>query len=246
MKKSLALFLVLLVTGVAIIATLNRNHLSVLFGGSSADIAEVEHRVRPDLSSRLASAGLELGARSFIRVFKEEHHLEVWMQAEDTFVLFDTYEICNFSGDLGPKLREGDRQSPEGFYAVDSSAMNPNSSYHLSFNLGFPNQYDRAHDRTGSFLMIHGDCVSVGCYAMTDEGIEEIYLIVDAAHRAGQSHVPVHAFPFRMSQDRLAREQGSQWYPYWRNLKTGYDLFELNKVPPKVSVREKQYVFDAI
>lgn len=212
---------------------------------SSADLAEVRHRVEPRLKTDLNAVGLKLGQAAFIRIFKEEHELEVWLQAGQTYELFKSYEICNFSGRLGPKLKEGDHQSPEGFYEVDLSAMNPNSSYHLSFNLGFPNAYDQANQRTGSFLMVHGDCVSVGCYAMTDAGIEEIYLIVEAALFEGQQAVPVHAFPFRMTSERLALEESSVWFEYWRNLKTGYDVFEDRRIPPVVSVSDRAYDFEA-
>lgn len=215
------------------------------FAGSSADLVEVRQRVTPGLNSDLSDVGLELGRAAFIRIFKEEGELEVWLQADKNFRLFKTYEICNFSGSLGPKLKEGDHQSPEGFYNVDRSAMNPNSSYHLSFNLGFPNAYDLANQRTGSFLMVHGDCVSIGCYAMTDAGIEEIYLIVEAALRGGQSSVPVHAFPFRMTDERLDGEKANIWFDYWKNLKVGFDMFESERVPPAVSVAQRSYTFES-
>ena len=212
---------------------------------SSANLEEVRHRVEPRLRRDLRAAGLELGQKTFIRIFKEERTLEVWLQSGGTFALFKSYEICNYSGDLGPKIKEGDRQSPEGFYLVDKAAMNPNSSYHLSFNLGFPNAFDQAHQRTGSFLMVHGDCLSIGCYAMTDAGIEEIYLIVEAAHRAGQHAVPVHAFPFRMTSERLKQEEGAVWFAYWQNLKQGFDLFETERVPPAVTVSGRAYSFQS-
>lgn len=235
-----ALFALIVVASILALPTVYR-----LATRSPADIAEVRQRVEPNLKSDLAAAGLELGQAAFIRIFKEEHELEVWLQQGQRFVLFRTYDICNYSGALGPKLKEGDRQSPEGFYAVDLSALNPNSSYHLSFNLGFPNDFDQANQRTGSFLMVHGDCVSVGCYAMTDAGIEEIYLIVEAALLNGQENVDVHAFPFRMTEERLNSEQTSIWFGYWQNLKTGYDLFERTHVPPHVFVTNQAYTFEA-
>lgn len=211
----------------------------------STHLEGLRQKTEPDLKADLAENGFQLGSPTFVRIFKEESQLEIWMRASEKFELFRTYDICNFSGDLGPKLKEGDRQSPEGFYAVGQSAMNPNSSYHLSFNLGFPNKFDQANQRTGSFLMVHGDCVSIGCYAMTDEGIEEIYLIVEAAQLAGQELVPVHAFPFRMTHDRLMLEQDNKWFAYWQNLKLGYDLFEETRLPPAVSVVGKNYSFAA-
>ena len=120
--------------------------------------------------------------------------------------------------------------------------MNPNSTYHLSFNLGYPNKYDKAHDRTGSYLMVHGNCVSIGCYAMTDEKIEEIYTMVDKALDGGQKYVPVHIFPFKMTDNNLKQHSGSKWYSFWLNLKEGYDLFESNKNVPNVEVKDKKYI----
>ena len=159
--------------------------------------------------------------------------------------MFKSYAICSFSGDLGPKLKQGDWQSPEGFYFVKPIQLNPWSQYHLSFNLGFPNRYDREHSRTGSALMVHGDCVSIGCYAMTDPQINEIYSLASAALENGQPFFRVHAFPFKMTDERLAKETQNPWYSFWQNLKTGYDIFEQSAIPPNVTVNNKQYVFDS-
>lgn len=209
-------------------------------------IAAIRANVTPRLESLLDEQALTLGAPVFIRIFKEERLLEVWVENGGRYDLFKTYEICNYSGVLGPKLKEGDRQSPEGFYRVGISALNPNSRFHLSFNLGYPNRFDRAHRRTGSYLMVHGACASIGCYAMRDGNIEEIYLMVEAALTAGQKQVPVHAFPFRMSDTRLAREKDHRWYGFWQNLKTGYDLFERTGHPPAVRVEGQHYRFEAV
>lgn len=243
-KKILLLLMPLALVGAYFVSPLLQSISSRVIG-ASADIDEVRHRVGPALKASLTEMGLQIGAPTYIRVFKEEHQLEVWLQMGDTYKLFKSYQICNYSGDLGPKLQEGDHQSPEGFYTVDKSAMNPNSNYHLSFNVGFPNAYDQSHSRSGSFLMIHGNCVSIGCYAMTDQGIEEIYLITEAAQKAGQNNVPVHAFPFRMTSERLKAERENPWHSFWKNLKTGYDLFEQELVPPFVSVSGQEYVFEA-
>lgn len=187
----------------------------------------------------------------FIRIIKttaerDKGVLEIWEQDENgRFALGQTFDICTWSGALGPKLREGDGQSPEGFYFIKPSSLNPNSTYHLSFNLGFPNSYDRAHDRTGSFLMVHGDCVSIGCYAMTDEGIEEIYADVEAAFAGGQAFIRVHIFPFEMTEANIADYAGNPNIAFWRNLKTGWDWFERERVPPNVTVSNKSYQFEA-
>ena len=194
------------------------------------------------LQDRLEAKGFRFGAPTFIRIFKKEEKLEVWMQKDSgEYALFLDYPICIYSGELGPKTREGDKQSPEGFYAVGREAMNPNSNYHLSFNLGYPNAYDRSHGYTGSMLMVHGKCVSIGCYAMGDRQIEEIYSLVGAALQRGQPFVRVHAFPFRLTEANLAAYSDHRWYDFWRMLKPGYDYFETYHQPPEIDVIGGQY-----
>lgn len=200
----------------------------------------------PDLANldgRLAEKGMALGTPIFMRIFKREFELEIWMLKDGRYELFSTYPICRWSGDLGPKLATGDKQAPEGFYSVSKGALNPNSRWHRSFNLGFPNAFDRAHGRTGSFLMVHGGCSSVGCYAMTDKVIDEIWRIVTRALDGGQKRFQVQVFPFRMTQANLAGYRNTPWAGYWQNLKTGYDLFEAERVPPVVGVCGKSYAF---
>lgn len=199
-------------------------------------------RVKPGLTAALAAKNLRFGSPIYIRIFKAERELELWVANGGQFVLFRTYPICAFSGELGPKLREGDQQSPEGFYTVRPGQLNPASSYHLSFDLGYPNAYDRANGRTGSALMVHGKCISIGCYAMTDGFIEEIYAMADAALRNGQSAFQVHAFPFRMEPEKLRPYQDSPWHSFWLELKVGYDAFKQNRRPPVVTVRAGRYV----
>lgn len=200
------------------------------------------------LVADLEHAGFVLGDPAHVRIFKRERQLELWLSgAADNgrFRRFRDYDICNYSGELGPKLREGDRQAPEGFYRVALRQLNPNSRHHLSFNLGFPNAYDRQLDRTGSALMVHGGCSSVGCYAIGDEHVDEVYAVVEAALRAGQAAVDVHAFPFRLTDVALAAEAGHIWAPFWRNLKHGHDLFDARRLPPRVGACRGEYLFDA-
>ncbi|MPZ55459.1 MAG: hypothetical protein GEU91_02965 [Rhizobiales bacterium] len=181
-----------------------------------------------------------------IRLFKEEAELEVWKQTrEGRYALLKTYPICRWSGELGPKVKEGDRQAPEGFYTVTPGQMNPNSSYYLAFNMGYPNAYDRAYGRTGSELMVHGDCSSRGCYAMTDEQMGEIYALARESFFGGQKAFQVQAFPFRMTPVNLARHRANPNMRFWRMLKEGYDHFEVTRLEPKVNICEKRYVFDA-
>lgn len=198
------------------------------------------------LQQALTAKGMQLGDPIFIRIFKQTNELELWVKPSDSneFKLFKTYEICYYSGELGPKTKQGDGQSPEGFYFVNAGRFNPWSSFHLSLNMGYPNAYDRAKGYSGDYLMIHGNCVSIGCYAMTDSGIEEIYTLAYKAVENGQAFFRVHAFPFRMTDEALAQYADHTWISFWQNLKTGYDWFEEKKTPPNVSARNKYYVFN--
>jgi murein L,D-transpeptidase YafK len=198
----------------------------------------------PDLSAlpgRLQRQNMKLGDAIFMRIFKREFELEMWIKKGDRFELFAAYPICMWSGLLGPKLKQGDRQAPEGFYSVDSSALNPNSQYRRSFNLGFPNAFDSAHGRTGSLLMVHGDCRSIGCYAMTHGVIDEIWSLLTSALAAGQKRVQVQVFPFRMSETNMSLHAGNPNIGFWRQLRVGYDAFERDRVPPNVSVCDGRY-----
>ncbi len=192
----------------------------------------------------LSQKKMALGSPVFMRIFKQEAELEVWVKRGSEFALFKTYKICNWSGKLGPKLKEGDRQAPEGFYLVKPGQMNPFSKYHLSFNLGFPNAYDVSYKRTGTFLMVHGGCSSAGCYALTNKNIEEIYSLARDAFLGGQRAFHVQAFPFRMTEANLARYKDNEWYSFWQELKVGYDLFNATRRPPQVGVKNRQYVVE--
>jgi murein L,D-transpeptidase YafK len=181
-----------------------------------------------------------------MRIYKEESQLEIWKRTEKgRYGLLKTYEICRWSGTLGPKKVEGDGQSPEGFYQVTPGQMNPKSAYYLSFNLGFPNAFDKSLGRTGAHLMVHGDCLSKGCYAMTDKQIAEVYSIAREALNAGQPSFQVQALPFRMTAENLARRRDDKNFEFWQNLKEGTDHFETTRIEPKVNVCGKKYVFDA-
>ena len=157
-----------------------------------------------------------------------------------------TYPICRWSGDLGPKVREGDRQAPEGFYAISPAQMNPQSAYYLSFNTGYPNAFDKALGRTGSQLMVHGDCSSRGCYAMTDEQIAEIYSLGRESFFGGQKSFQLQAYPFKMTPANMAKHRNNPNMPFWKMIKEGNDHFEVTRQEPKVDFCEKKYVFDAI
>jgi murein L,D-transpeptidase YafK len=181
-----------------------------------------------------------------MRIFKEEAELEVWKQDDSGhFALLRSYPICRWSGELGPKIKAGDRQAPEGFYTITPGLMNPNSSQYLAINTGFPNAYDRANGRTGSFLMVHGGCSSAGCYAMTDEQIAEIYALARESFFGGQTSFQLQAYPFRMTPLNMARHRNSPHIAFWKMIKEGYDHFEAAHLEPRVGVCEKRYIFEA-
>ncbi len=204
-------------------------------------LANVNSRLLPKLHDELATQKLRLGQPAFIRIFKESHELELWLESGDKqWQLFRNYPIACFSGTLGPKTREGDMQAPEGFYSVTQKQLNPASSYHLSFNIGYPNAYDLAHQRTGSLIMVHGGTGSIGCFAMTDPLIEEIYLIVEGALN-NTATVPIHIFPFRMSAERMQKEQLSPHLNFWQNLLPAHERFEKNHSIPPVTVENGLY-----
>ncbi len=203
---------------------------------------EIIRQTTPKIIAQFIKKELTYGAPIFIRIFKESFELELWVKNGTKFKLFKTYYICDLSGTLGPKTKEGDRQAPEGFYSVAPDQLNPWSKHHLSFNLGYPNDYDLAYRRTGGGLMVHGNCNSVGCFAMSDFRIEEIYTLADIALLHGQDSFPVHIFPFRMTENNLKKHQG-KWSLFWRNLKEGYDLFQKTSVPPHITVKKCRYAF---
>jgi murein L,D-transpeptidase YafK len=198
------------------------------------------------LVSEIDNKNMEKESPILVRIFKQEAELEVWKEDKTgRFALLKTYPICRWSGDLGPKIKEGDRQAPEGFYTITPGLMNPNSSYYLAINTGFPNAYDRANGRTGGFLMIHGDCSSRGCYAMTDEQIAEIYALARESFFGGQKSFQIQAYPFRMTPANMAKHRNSPHMAFWKMIKQGYDHFEVTRLEPKVDVCEKRYVFNA-
>ena len=194
-----------------------------------------------DRDQRLAAKGMRAGNPLMIRIFKSESQLEVWLQKNDRFELFATYPICYWSGRLGPKTYEGDKQAPEGLYSVGLGQIYHQGRWPRSLDIGFPNTFDKAYARTGSLILVHGGCKSTGCYAMTNPVMDEIYGLSEQALRQGQDAIPVHIFPFRMTEENMAAQAGNPWTPFWLNLKMAYDLFERTRVPPRVSVCNKRY-----
>lgn len=195
------------------------------------------------VATRLSQAGFRLGQPALIRIFKQESQLELWMQRGDRFEKVWTYPICKWSGALGPKLKEGDRQSPEGYYFASAKQLLPTSRHHRAINTGFPNSFDQSHGRTGTVLMIHGSCTSIGCYAMTDPAIDDIYTIIETALTNGQPAIPLHLYPFRMTRENLDRQANHSWIDFWRNLAEGDARFAATGLPPPVWACNGKYHF---
>src|SRR5258706_762425 len=212
---------------------------------SLANNAKANQPVPAKLVADMTAKDMDLQSPMLVRLFKQEAELEVWKQDRSgRFALLKTYPICRWSGDLGPKVREGDRQAPEGFYSISPAQMNPQSAYYLSFNTGYPNAFDKALGRSGSQLMVHGDCSSRGCYAMTDEQIAEIYSLGRESFFGGQRAFQVQAYPFKMTPVNMAKHRNNPNMPFWKMIKEGYDHFEVTRQEPKVEFCENKYVFD--
>jgi murein L,D-transpeptidase YafK len=211
-----------------------------------SDIPKALKPVPRALVAQMDRQDMEATSPIFIRLYKESSEMEIWKQKRNgDYALLKTYSICKWSGVLGPKIKEGDRQAPEGIYIVTPAQMNPASHYYLSFNIGYPNAFDRAWGRTGSNLMVHGACSSSGCYSMTDEDAGEIFSLARDSFRGGQRSFQIQAMPFRMTAENLAKHATDPNMPFWRMLKVGTDSFDLTLRPPKVDVCDKRYVFNA-
>ena len=183
----------------------------------------------------------------FIRIFKEDEEVEVWLRpvattaSEKEFKLLVTYDICRLSGTLGPKRLQGDEQIPEGFYHIDR--FNPSGNFYLSLGLNYPNASDKILGEQGNLggdIFIHGSCVTIGCVPITDALIKELYVLAIEARTTGQSKIPVHIFPTRLTEANLttlaAKNYSDALLNFWRNLKPGYDYFEKNHVLPDIGV----------
>ena len=224
---------------------------AIALGGCDPSDIPTTGRAQAPLSEKtlaeMSAKNMDKDSPVLARIFKEEAELEIWKKDRNgEYALLKTYPICRWSGDLGPKVREGDRQAPEGFYNISPAQMNPQSAYYLSFNTGYPNAYDRSLGHTGSELMVHGDCSSRGCYAMTDEQIAEIYSLGRESFFGGQRSFQFQAYPFRMTALNMAKHRNNPNMAFWKMIKEGYDHFEVTRQEPKVDFCEKKYVFDAV
>ncbi len=216
-------------------------------GGLNGFFPKADRPISAEIAKKMKAKGMVASAPIMARIYKEDNVLEIWKETGiGRYDLLETFEICKWSGKLGPKIVEGDRQAPEGFYTVNAYQMNPLSDYYLSFNIGYPNAFDRALGRTGTNLMVHGACSSAGCYSMTDERIADIYALAREAFKGGQKSFQIQAFPFRMTPENMASYRDDPNIEFWRMLKEGSDHFEITHVPPKVNVCDKHYVFNQI
>lgn len=214
------------------------------------DSGSLSHRslspIPADTIALMERAGATKEAPTLIRAYKKEAEFEVWkMRSDGRYAHVKTYPMCRWSGQLGPKTRQGDRQVPEGFYSISPGQLNPNSGYYLSFNVGYPNAYDRAWGHDGGAIMVHGACSSAGCFSMTDRQIAEIYAIARTSLNAGQRSIQMQSYPFRMTAENLAKHRLDPNIGFWRQLKEGADHFEVTKQEPRVAVCGRRYVFDA-
>ncbi len=221
--QGMLLLIVILITSIPFSVNANKAH---------------NYKLNPLLTDeKLSQVGLPI----YIRIFKKEGILELYAKQKSTFQLVDSYPICSYSGDLGPKQRLNDKQSPEGFYITKMQMLNPYSQYHLSFKLNYPNQFDKNRGNTGGLIMIHGGCSSIGCYAMGDNNIEEIYYFLAQALQHGQPYVNIHIFPFRMTKDNMQSYADSTHYAFWQQLQPAYDFFERYKQLPEISIQHNSY-----
>ncbi|WP_175404070.1 L,D-transpeptidase family protein [Mucilaginibacter sp. PPCGB 2223] len=208
--------------------------------------SDVRENVWPRMQKELTGRHFVLASPMYIRIIKDEGLLEVWLKHGSRYHLYKSYEICFFSGGLGTKTRSGDGKSPEGFYTITPAQLNPASNYYLAVNIGYPNKLEIIKGYTGDAIMIHGHCASIGCYAMTNPRIEEIYTLMYKAFEAGQEKIDVDIFPFRMTAKKFAAYARLPYQKFWRTLKPGYDLFEKYHVPPVAGIKNKEYWFSGV
>jgi murein L,D-transpeptidase YafK len=202
--------------------------------------------IPPETLAMMEQAGVTKESPTLIRTYKKEAEFQIWKQRPDgRYVYLKTYPMCRWSGQLGPKAREGDRQVPEGFYTITPGQMNPNSAYYLSFNVGYPNALDRALGHSGGSIMVHGACSSAGCFSMTDRQIAEIYAIARTSFNSGQRSIQMQSYPFKMTAENLAKHRLDPNIGFWKQLKEGSDHFEVAEREPTVGVCGRRYVFDA-
>ena len=204
---------------------------------------DVRATVWPRIKKQLIEKGLEPNSPIYLRIFKDESVLEIWVRSGPRCLFFKSYNICYFSGGLGTKTRTGDGKSPEGFYTIGPAQLNPASNYYLAINIGYPNKVEKLKGYTGDAIMVHGHCASIGCYAMTDPGIEEIYTLVYKAFEAGQQKIRLDIFPFRMDERHMKAYAAYSCITFWKTMRPGYLLFEKDHIPQVPGINGRDYHF---
>ena len=214
-------------------------------GGGIAGSERASHPLSPEMVALMQKDGVAQTSPVLIRTYKKEAEFEIWkMKPDGRYTLLRTFPMCRWSGQLGPKVREGDRQVPEGFYRITPGQMNPTSAYYLSFNVGYPNAYDRAWGHGGGSIFVHRACSSAGCFSMTDAQIDQIYAVAREAFNGGQQAIQMQSYPFRMTPENMARYRADPNIAFWRQLKEGADNFEIAKQDVSVGVCARHYVFN--
>lgn len=206
--------------------------------------SDIRANVWPKLEKELIDKGFKTNSPIYLRIIKDQDALQVWVKAGKQYKLFKSYEVCFYSGGLGTKTRSGDGKRPEGFYTIEPKQLNPVSNYYLAINVGYPNKVEQLKGYTGDAIMVHGHCASIGCYAMTDPRIEEIYTLVYKALQNGQQKIHLDIFPFKLDEEHLKFYAPYKQDAFWRTLKPGYELFEKNRVPADYYIKGKDYGFN--
>lgn len=248
-------YLLIAFSAVMFVCSVNGQNSFVDYQKSFAKVADVFRRKEDTLRKQFESKGLQWPAKYiYIRSFKYDSQLEVWAKnsTEETFKLFKTYKVCAMAGSLGPKRMDGDYQVPEGFYYINE--FNPNSNYHLSLGLNYPNASDKMLSDSslpGGSIYIHGSCVTVGCIPINNDQIEELYVITSYARAMGQEYIPVHIFPVQFNNPRSVSylEKFMQTYstykPLVNSLQSAYYSFEKTRQIPVIMVSTRgQYVLE--
>jgi murein L,D-transpeptidase YafK len=211
-------------------------------------VADAMNRKADTLKKQFEAAGLQWPAKQiYIRSFKYDSQLEVWVRnsVQEPFRLFKIYSVCALAGTLGPKRMEGDYQVPEGFYYINE--FKPNSNYHLSLGINYPNASDKIlnDDNPGGDIYIHGSCITIGCIPIQDPQIEEVYILAMSAKSSGQDFIPVHIFPVRFNNvksmayfDKTTKDN-PDIQKFAVKLKEVYDYFEKEKKLPVISINSK-------
>jgi murein L,D-transpeptidase YafK len=196
-----------------------------------------------ELSKAFEEKGLKLGSPVFIRVYKQTSEMELWIEKGSRYVLFKTYGICRWSGGLGPKYYEGDRQSPEGLYRITSADLIVNARWDRAMNINYPNSFDVMNGRSGSGILIHGKCGSIGCFAIQDRNVEEVYAAVREALKGGQAYIPVLSLPFRFASLAPSKQDTRQMSEFWSDLRRADLLFARDRLPPAAWICDGRYYF---